>query len=119
MRPQVHEALNEFKGAECHVVFVKDGTGRLTGMVTKNDLIEQLLQTRFPDERLVRRLSPDHVHRHNPAPPGLYTVADSLYDQEATANATTPLLGPPDRTSPPARYSADRYEDEPTRNVQG
>lgn len=48
-------ALNEFRGSECHVVFACDKKNRLVGMVTKNVVVEAVLQTRFPDERIAKR----------------------------------------------------------------
>lgn len=75
-------------------------------MITKNDLVEQLLQMRFPDERLVRRESPDALRRHK-VPSGLYTAADSQIEEESV---TRPLLADAGSQSP-SRVSYSNFDD--------
>eukprot|EP00035_Acanthoeca_spectabilis_P000948 m.76439 g.76439 ORF g.76439 m.76439 type:complete len:412 (+) comp10529_c0_seq1:31-1266(+) len=102
----IHTALNEFKGSECHILFVVNSSNRIIGMITKNDLVEQLLQMRFPDERLVRRESPDALRRHK-VPSGLYTAADSQIEEESV---TRPLLADAGSQSP-SRVSYSNFDD--------
>jgi hypothetical protein len=77
-------------------------------MVTKNDLVEQLLQTRFPDERLVRRVSPDKIRRHI-IPQGLYTAADSQLEEDSVKQ---PLLGDSFGGLSPSRLSYSGIDDD-------